>query len=181
MARLTPLARSQQDPTAFEAFYRAHAPALLRYFERRTPDVEVAADLTAETFARAFEHRGQFRGTTEREAGGWLYAIARRQLVGFERRGLVEERAVARLAAWEPQVSEDEHERVEALADLGRLRAELTRALKELTPPARLAVRLRVLDGLDYLQIAERLGMNEPAARARVSRALRELRGLLSD
>lgn len=141
----------------------------------------MAADLTAETFARAWEHRGQFRGVTEREAGGWLYAIARRQLVGFERRGVVEERAVARLAGWEPQVSEDEHERVEDLADVGRLRAELSRALKELPPPARLAVRLRVLDGLDYRQVAERLGMNEPAARARVSRALRELQALMRD
>lgn len=39
--------------------------------------LEVARDLTAETFAQAFRGRRRFRGTTEAEAPAWLYTIGR--------------------------------------------------------------------------------------------------------
>src|ERR671928_142087 len=40
-------------PEAFGEFYDRHARTVLGYFARRTRDPEVAADLTAETFASA--------------------------------------------------------------------------------------------------------------------------------
>jgi RNA polymerase sigma-70 factor (ECF subfamily) len=181
MGSLTALARSQREPTAFDAFYHTHAPALLRYFARRTLDPEAAADLTSETFARAYQHRGQFRGTTDQEAGGWLYTIAQRQLLGFQRRGAVEKRALRQLGIHAPALGDDEYERVEELAELVTLRGKIAGALRELAPSTRLALTLRVVDDLDYRQIAERLDINEPAARARVSRALRGLHKLTRD
>jgi hypothetical protein len=64
---------------------------------RRTLDPEVALDLTAETFAEAFEHRHRLRGSTEREALGWLWAIADHQLAaGAGARGMGASRRVAR-------------------------------------------------------------------------------------
>ena len=39
------------DPDAFGAFYRRHEDAVLRYMVARVRDGELAADLTAETFA----------------------------------------------------------------------------------------------------------------------------------
>jgi RNA polymerase sigma-70 factor, ECF subfamily len=179
--RLTALARSRDEPTAFDAFYHAHAPALLRYFARRTLDPEAAADLTAETFARAYQHRGQFRGRTDQEAGGWLYTIAQRQLLGFQKRGAVEKKALRQLGIQEPELSDDDYDRIEELAELGPLRAKIASALRELAPSTRLALTLRVVEDLDYREIAERLDINEPAARARVSRALRGLHKLTKD
>jgi len=41
------------------------------------------------------------------------------------------------------------------------------------------ALQLRVVDELDYPTVADRLGVSEVAARARVSRALRALAGAL--
>ncbi len=43
------------DPGAFAAFYRRYERAMLAYFQRRTHDAELAADLTAEVFAAALE------------------------------------------------------------------------------------------------------------------------------
>ena len=40
-------------PAAFEEFYGRHVEAVLGFFARRTRDAELAADLTAEGFARA--------------------------------------------------------------------------------------------------------------------------------
>jgi RNA polymerase sigma factor (sigma-70 family) len=52
-------------------------------------------------------------------------------------------------------------------------------ALAELGPEQREAVRLRVVDELGYPAIADRLGISEQAARARVSRGVRALAGAL--
>jgi Sigma-70 region 2 len=49
------LAAAARDPAAFARFYRRHVHAVIAFFHRRTGDAELAADLTAETFAAALE------------------------------------------------------------------------------------------------------------------------------
>src|ERR671916_661359 len=49
---------ARSDPDAFALLYRRHVHALLGYFYRRTEDAELAADLTAETFAEALDRVG---------------------------------------------------------------------------------------------------------------------------
>ena len=48
---------SAGDGATFELFYRRYADRMLGYFVRRTHDAELAADLTAETFAAALTSR----------------------------------------------------------------------------------------------------------------------------
>lgn len=180
MAHTTPLALSKRRPSAFADFYAEHAERLLVFFARRTFDVEMAADLTAETFAQAYRSRRRFRGTTDDEAAGWLYAIARRQLVRYRRRGMVERQTLERLGLQAPTPSDDEHERIEAKAGLSVMRAQLADAARELSPDVRVAVWLRVVDELSYQEVALRLAITEEAARARVSRALRILNQTIS-
>jgi DNA-directed RNA polymerase specialized sigma24 family protein len=69
----------------------------MRFFLKRTFDLNLAVELTAETFAVAFERRAQFRGDSESEAVGWIFAIAHRQLALFHRSGKVHRRAIDRL------------------------------------------------------------------------------------
>ena len=54
------LAAVRREPEAFGIFYRRHVTALLGYFLRRTRDAELAADLTAETFAAALDGLRRF-------------------------------------------------------------------------------------------------------------------------
>ena len=163
------------QPSEFAAFYSAHSRRLLAFFARRTFDVEVARDLTAETFAEAFEHRRRFRGSSEAEAAAWLFGIARHQLSRYARTGRVRRRAVERLGIRLPEVSEDDHERIVELAGLAELRDRVASAFSDLSGNQREALRLRVIDELPYPEIAECLGVSEQTARARVSRALRRL------
>ena len=65
------------DAEAFYEFYVANAGGS-GVLARRTPEREVARDLTAETLATALQCRDQFRGHTHAEAEAWLFAIARR-------------------------------------------------------------------------------------------------------
>src|SRR5688500_8123335 len=90
------LAATRSEPEAFAVFYRRHVGPLMAYFARRTRDAELAADLTAETFAAALA--GAHRHRPERgAAAAWLYGIARRQLSHATQKGAVEDRARRRL------------------------------------------------------------------------------------
>ena len=92
------LAATRSEPEAFAVFYRRHVGPLLAYFASRTRDAELAADLTAETFAAALA--GAHRHRPERgPAAAWLYGIARRQLSYATRKGAVEDRARRPLGA----------------------------------------------------------------------------------
>src|SRR3954451_17470174 len=70
------LAATRTEPEAFAVFYRRHVHGLLGYFARRTRDAEIAADLTAETFAAARagppRHRAEGGGR-----GAWRTGPAR--------------------------------------------------------------------------------------------------------
>jgi RNA polymerase sigma-70 factor (ECF subfamily) len=145
-------------------------------------DPEAAVDLVAECFAIAFEDRGRYRGDTDAEALGWLYGIARNRVSGFHRRGDVHRRAVARLGVERRALRPEEFERIEELAGLATLRAQVAAGLQELPTDQQEAIRLRVVDELDYPEVAARTGASEQTVRARVSRGLRTLeRGLLTD
>jgi len=47
------------DPDVFEVFYREHLEGVQRYVARRVAHPHLAADLTAEVFARAWLRRRQ--------------------------------------------------------------------------------------------------------------------------
>jgi RNA polymerase sigma-70 factor, ECF subfamily len=169
------LARARDDAEAFASFYDAYSDRVLVYFTRRVLNADTAFDLLSETFATALERRRQFRGSTTEEEQGWLFAIARSELSHFWRDGLVERSALARIGVPVPALTDPEIERIEELAGIAGLAAQLADALLTLPAEQRLAVELRVVREFDYSDVAGRLGVSEQTARARVSRGLRSL------
>ncbi|MGH2714502.1 MAG: RNA polymerase sigma factor [Thermoleophilaceae bacterium] len=163
------------DDVGFSRLYRAAAQDLVVFFARRTYDPEAAADLMAETFAKAYLGRRRFRGSTDQEARAWLFGIARRRFAMYVRRGKAERRALRRLGLERPPLAEGEYARIEELAGLDAMRATLAEHLSRLGQAQRLALELRVVRELPYSDVADRLGISDQAARARVSRALRAL------
>jgi RNA polymerase sigma-70 factor (ECF subfamily) len=158
------------DAAAFGVFYERRVREVLGYMMRRTGDPEVAADLTAEAFAAAIVARRRFRPGGA-PAGAWLFAIAQRKLLDYQRRGYADARARRRLGM-ERRVPGEED------AALIRLLGEETALawLDELPTDQHVAIRARVLDGRPYLEIANALGTSETAVRMRVSRGLATLR-----
>jgi RNA polymerase sigma-70 factor (ECF subfamily) len=169
------LRRARSEPCAFADVYAAHSRDVLVFFARRTFDVEVARDLTAETFAQAFEHRRRYRGATDEEAAGWLFGIAHNQLGHYVRRGIVARKSVQRLGIRVPEIADDDYERIVELAGLSELRDRVAEAFSDLGSDQRDALCLRVIDERPYAEVAAALGVSEQTARARVSRALRRL------
>src|SRR3954449_7837309 len=104
------------EAAAFGAFYERRVREVLGYLMRRTGDPEVAADLTSETFAAAIVARRRFRRDGA-PAGAWLFAIAHRKLVDYQRRGYADERARRQLGMERRAVGEEDRELIRLLGD----------------------------------------------------------------
>jgi RNA polymerase sigma-70 factor, ECF subfamily len=164
------------DSNDFAKLYDRHASELLGFFARRALDPEAAVDLLAETFASAFENRRQFRGDDLPAARAWLFGVAHNLLLEFFRHGRVERRAVSRLGVESRALRDEEYDRIEDLAASEVLRRRVGERLDELGEEQREVLRLRVVEGRPYCEVAQELGVSAQAARARASRALRALR-----
>jgi RNA polymerase sigma factor (sigma-70 family) len=158
------------DPEDFGRFYDRYIDMLLGYFARRVHDPEVAADLTAETFAAALVARRRFRRAST-PAVAWLFGIAQHKLADYRRRGAAEDRMRRRLGMERVPVGEED---AELITLLGRDAA--WQLIDELPPDQREAVRAHVLEDRAYGEIALAADTSEAVVRKRVSRGLGALR-----
>jgi RNA polymerase sigma-70 factor, ECF subfamily len=170
------LVRSRTSPHAFTEFYEDISPSVLRYFARETREPHHAFDLMAETFAKAFEKRADFRGSSDQQAAAWLWTIARTELARFRRSHTIERAALNRLGLERAAPSDRELREVERLTEIEELQDHLEQALALLPPDQRVVIQLRFIDHLGYPEIAERLGVSTDVVRSRTSRALSTLR-----
>lgn len=165
------------EPTkqAFIALHDRMGKRLLTYLVRRLHDTDAAAELWAECWALAFENWRDCRAVSDAQAEAWVFAVARSQLHAYYRTGAIRTRAVRRLQLTIPKVDGALDEELERVVDREALRAAFAETLGTLPPMRRRAVRLRIVDGLAYGEVAARLGCSEQAARAHVSRGLKQL------
>jgi RNA polymerase sigma-70 factor (ECF subfamily) len=170
------LIEARPGADAFAAFYRHFERSILRYFMRATGRAELAADLTAETFASALESLTGYDPAKGR-ADQWLFGIARNVLATSYRRGRVDAAARERLGL--PKLILDDHAS-ETIARLSASENRATLALAELPQEQRDAVEARVVQQRDYSEIAGELRCSEALVRKRVSRGLRALRTRLA-
>jgi RNA polymerase sigma-70 factor (ECF subfamily) len=130
-----------------------------------------AEDLAQETLLAAHDAFGDFRG--EGSIRAWLFGIARKKCARhLERRVRRESRLRLVHDATRADAADEQFHR--------RQRAEQARAaLEQIRPSEREAVVLRYAAELSFREVGEACGIDEAAARKRVSRALARLRDAL--
>ena len=158
------------DLEDFGRFYDRYVRALLAFFHRRTSNSEVAADLTAETFAAAMIARERYEARTA-TAAAWLFTIAHHKLTDYQRRGVTEDRMRSRLGMEWVAVSAEDAEMIRWLGE-----EVASQMVEDLPPDQRDAIRAHVLEDRDYADIARSERLSEATVRKRVSRGLRVLR-----
>ena len=160
------------DPVAERAFYDAHVDAVYRLAFRVTRDAELARDFTQETFIRAFDRMGQFRG--DASISTWL----RRVTMSVVLNGL--ERVNTRRAR-ELSLEEIEVESAPIETDSLDLKERLAAALATLPPSQRGVIVMHDVEGFTHQEIAEALGITVSSSKVRLFRARAKLRIVLAD
>jgi RNA polymerase sigma factor (sigma-70 family) len=167
------LAASRSEGAGFDVFYRRHCGAVLAFHAGRVREPELAADLTAETFAAALVVVRDSSRVLPENTVGWLFTIAHRKVVDSYRRGRVEDNARQRLAFERMEVTDEAIERINETVSSTDVLDHLARQL----PADQFdALRARVFEEREYAEIASELRCSPSLVRLRVSRALKSLR-----
>jgi RNA polymerase sigma-70 factor (ECF subfamily) len=167
---LVGLAKSVED-VDFEAVYRMELPRVYNFFRYRVGNDQLAEDLSAETFEKAWKHRARYRNDLA-SFSTWLFSIARRVASDFFRRQRpsISLEEVTRLA--DPQVIEEVAQEQADFIHLSRLLARLAEREREL-------VALKYGAGLTNRAIARISGLTESNVSTILHRITRQLRSQL--
>jgi len=170
------------EADAFEALYRAYQGGIYTFIWSQVREPELAADLTQDTFVRAWESLPRLR-----QAGafrGWLYRIARNLVRDEVRSGHARLETVASALAGdgdpglhEPAAESDGPEDVLVTKEM---KGEVWRALESLTPEQREAVVMHHMQGMGTSEIAKVMGVRPGTVMSRLARARDALRKQLS-
>jgi RNA polymerase sigma-70 factor (ECF subfamily) len=160
------------DPPSFEAAFDRHWAKVHRYCV--TCVGPPGADLAAETFDVAFDHRRRYDGRDD--AGPWLLGIARNLVREWFRRSVRADRGLRRSGPEVPlEARESDLDRIEA----ERLGPVLARVLGRLSPSERDTLLLHVCSGLRDDELARATAVPVVTVHARVHRARRHVRAHL--
>jgi RNA polymerase sigma-70 factor (ECF subfamily) len=159
------LTRSLGEPSAFEPNFDRHFRTVHAYLHRRAGR-DLADELSAETFALAFERRASCRATGS--ALPWLYGIATNLLRRRRRTECRQLRAYGRSGVDRGVVYEDD---ATSQVDSSSVGAQVAGALAAMRPQERDALLLYALADLSYEEIAIALDVPIGTARTWLHRA----------
>lgn len=169
------LARSLMEPRAFDVVYERHVRPIHAFIAARVgPDA--AEDITASTFATAFERRDRFdkAATTARP---WLYGIAVNKLKQHRE---AEGRWLTASRRELAEAISDDLADAEARSDAKELLPVIVRAMQQLTTTERDVLLLHVLGEYSHTEIAQLLGIRRATAKMRLSRGRDRMRREIS-
>jgi len=165
-------AAEESARAAIEVLYAQHHGEIYAYLMRMLREPELAADLTQDTFVKAYRAYGSLEDRTHARA--WLYQIAHRVALDELRR-----RKIIRFFPWTGE-SRGSAPSAERLVMDVQLSGDLQRALERIPERQRAALLLAELHDLTGLELASALGVSHVAARALLTRARESLRQALA-
>ena len=167
----------QGDVNAFEKLVTEYEKAVYAIAQRMTGNPEDAADMTQETFIKAYNSLGSFRGDSKFSV--WLYRIANNVCLDFLRSR--SRKPTVSLSVEDDEGEEtqldvaDESQSPELLLERGLTRDAVRRGLDTLPPDYKQILLLREIQGLSYEEIASALGIDLGTVKSRIFRARKKL------
>jgi RNA polymerase sigma-70 factor (ECF subfamily) len=160
-------AYSTAQPVDWDALYADELPRIYNFFRYRVYDHQVAEDLTATTFERAWRSRNQYR----RDRSGfstWLFTIARNVAIDYYRRRRTDVSLQADLPSGVVPLDEAHQHRNDV--------QQLKRLLAPLPPRERELIALKYGAGLTNRAIAQLVGLSETNVGTILHRIVKQLR-----
>lgn len=152
------------DAEAFVLIYEQYSPQIHRYVYRLIGNLELADDITQETFLKAFQ--GIAKIANDSNVGAWLYRIASNACFDVLRR--------RKLITWMPILEENDksEEFTEDDFSTSVIESQLVRrALAQMPPALAVCLVLRSVEGFSCEEIAEILKIPKGTVFSRLARA----------
>jgi RNA polymerase sigma-70 factor (ECF subfamily) len=172
---LVELARTG-DSEAFGLLYDHYQSSVYRFLFYRTRSVQLAEDLTSETFFRALRSMNNFRWQGK-DFGAWLMTIARNLATDHFKAG----RTRLELTTEDMSAHDDTTEGPEASVLAGLTNEILLGALKSLPDEQRDCLIMRFLQGMSIAETAAVLGRSDGAIKQLQLRGVRNLAKLMPE
>ena len=162
----------KRDPKVYEIVFKKYYPKLVVFVCRQVGDQDVAKDVVQDIFFKLFENSYSLPDGFNLKS--WLYKVARNATVDYLRHLQVVDHhkflmgeAMLVSEEMDEEIDEDVYNRV-------------NRAIESLPEQCRLIIKLNVIEGKKYLEIAEELDISINTIRTQVSRGYKKLREILS-
>jgi RNA polymerase sigma-70 factor (ECF subfamily) len=173
--------QAQRAPDAFAKLYDHYYPKIFGYILRRTANLEVAQDITSETFLKALGKLWQFRWRSV-SFSSWLYKIASNEINQYYRRA--EYRKSISMEELEEQGFElrshhdPESELMEAQEKLQQHQdfLEIQERITRLPAKYQEVIALRFFEKKQINEIAQILAKREGTIKSLLHRAIQRLR-----
>jgi RNA polymerase sigma-70 factor, ECF subfamily len=169
------------ENSAWEELVKTHTRRVYNLCYRFTGDPHAAEDLTQDVFIKVYRTLGSY-SAAQGAFTAWMSSLTRNLLIDNYRRtkrdritDSIDEEATQMQVEEKPAAGR----RPDQIAEHNELQAQLQHALGQMPPDLREAVILRDLQGMDYREIREALGVPEGTVKSRINRGRIELARLL--
>jgi RNA polymerase sigma factor (sigma-70 family) len=164
----------ERDPAAFQCLAERYLPSVWRFvYTRVDGDSHIAEDIVSETVLSLVRAVSEESSAAIENPGGWLRSVANHKVQDHYR-------AVARVRHLIDDAKNDpgsgEQDDPAKTQEQQERRAEVRRAMDELSDQYRSAIEWKYLDGLSVREIAEQWETTEKAVESILFRARREFR-----
>jgi RNA polymerase sigma-70 factor (ECF subfamily) len=175
--------KAKQDPQVFGLLYDKYYQPIFGYVLRRTADVELAQDVTSQTFFKALKKLWQFRWQGV-PFSSWLYRIASNEIANHFRKNNHYSVSLEKLAqkGFElSALSNPEQELIEAQKELQKHQEflKIQEKIILLSPKYQEVIALRFFEKKKIKEIAQILDKKEGTVKSLLHRGLNRLRVLM--
>ncbi len=162
-----------QAEKEFEDTFKKYYPLLVGFIERHVGDIALAQDLAQDVFFKLYESSSDF--PTDSCLKSWLYTTSRNISIDYLRHLKVRDNYRLLEAEALMYTAEIDEEINETLAK------KINEAFNALPEQCRTIVKMNIIEGYKYTEIADILGISVNTIRTQISRGYKKLRELLSE
>jgi len=171
------IGEAKKNPQAFGQLYDEFYRPILKYILRRTSDIELAQDLTSQTFFKALKGLKKFRWQNI-SFSAWLYRIATNEVNDFYRRkNRIIQISLEKLPEIPSQDSADsDFKLAEAELESKKEFKMLSQKIRKLSLIYQTVITLRFFEKKKISEISQIVGKSEGTIKSQLHRALETLK-----
>lgn len=160
------------DEQAFGQLYETFFEKIYKFIYYRVSHKEVAEDLAEDVFIKAWTRIKHVKGES---FSGWLYQIAKNTVIDYyrQKKVLVDLEDVENIIESDHDLASDANNAIQ--------HKTFIRLLKQLTPEQQIIIKLKFMEDMDNVEIAEMISKTEGSIRVVQHRAIQKLQELLKE